>query len=356
MRNRFRTAVALAALGLGLVACGDDSGAPSITGTKAPTTTTSAAPASGGTGTPVSASRADAIQVGINDPKDPTIAVLQFMPATVTVKKGATVTWDWTGTTEPHSVTFPAPGQQLPAPGSDTSLYAPTPPTGPYDGTTFVNSGLQPLGATAQPFSLTFDATGSFTYYCVIHPQMVGTIKVVDGAGDTAEQISAAKADEQTKWLDEGRAAKKAFEASTVPVTTNADKSKTYTIEMGTSTAHTDILAFHPTPANIKAGDKVTFVNDSGAPHTASFFGTGAEAIQNPLDPRVDAPAPGPSPQTLGARGFFNTGLLPPNAPPGAGPPVAVRSFTFTVPSAGSYSYVCILHAPSSMVGSITAT
>jgi plastocyanin len=54
--------------------------------------------------------------------------------------------------------------------------------------------------------------------------------------------------------------------------------------------------------------------------------------------------------------GFFNTGLLPPDAPPGSGPPEAVRAYEFSVPSAGTYSYVCILHAPSEMVGTVTAT
>ena len=93
------------------------------------------------------------VQAGINDPKDPSIAVLEFMPKKVTVPIGATVTWDWTGATEPHSVTCTAPGQVLPAPGSDPALFAPTPPTGPYDGTAFVNSGLQPLGPTTPPSS-----------------------------------------------------------------------------------------------------------------------------------------------------------------------------------------------------------
>ena len=68
------------------------------------------------------------------------------------------------------------------------------------------------------------------------------------------------------------------------------------------------------------------------------------------------APAPGKSPQTLNATDVFNTGWLPPNAPPGAGPPAAVRSFSFKVPAAGSYSYVCLLHAPSGMGGTLKAS
>ena len=45
-----------------------------------------------------------------------------------------------------------------------------------------------------------------------------------------------------------------------------------------------------------------------------------------------------------------------PDAPPGYGPPEAARSFTFTVPAAGDYQYICILHAPSGMAGQITAS
>ena len=125
---------------------------------------------------------------------------------------------------------------------------------------------------------------------------------------------------------------------------------------MGVSTAHTDVLAFSPTPAKAKAGDTVTFVNSSAAPHTASFFGAGSQPINNPLDPRTDAPAPGPSPQTLTSSGFFNTGLLPPDVPPGHGAPRSARSFSFKVPTAGTYGYVCILHASSAMTGSITVS
>jgi len=33
-----------------------------------------------------------------------------------------------------------------------------------------------------------------------------------------------------------------------------------------------------------------------------------------------------------------------------------VRSFTFKVPTKGTYSYVCILHSPSNMIGSVVAS
>jgi plastocyanin len=350
----WRRMVALAgAVVLVAAACGDDGGSTASTGTTVAPGTTAGAD----TTTTAPVSDDIVVHAGVNDPDDPTIAVLQYLPAKVTVEVGAEVTWSWDGTIEPHSVTFLEPGQELPAPGSDPTLFAPTPATGPIDGSAFVNSGLLPLGPGAvDPLTLAFDTEGTYSYFCVIHPQMVGEVEVVASGGDTPADIAERAAQEQDEWLAEGQAAKKAFESAGLPATTNKDGTKTYQIEMGTSTAHTDILAFSPTPVGIKAGDQVKFVNNSAAPHTGSFFGTGAEVITNPTDPRVDAPAPGPSPQTLLAAGFFNTGLLPPNAPPGAGPPEAVRSFVFTVPKAGAYSYVCILHAASGMVGTVNAS
>lgn len=106
----------------------------------------------------------------------------------------------------------------------------------------------------------------------------------------------------------------------------------------------------------MKAGDQITFVNNSEAPHTATFNGT-QPPITNPTDPLVGQAIPGPSPQTLNATSRFNTGELPPNvAPPGGQPaPESVRSFTFVVPQ-GKYDYYCILHVASGMGGVIKAT
>lgn len=343
IRGRRRWAVAVAAVALLAAGCGDDD---DDAGDDDTTDTTEAS---------MEAPDGIVIGAGINDPEDATVAILEFMPEAVSVEVGEPVTWEWNGA-EPHSVTFLAPDQELPPPGSDESLFAPTPPTGPYDGSTFVNSGLQPLGPEAPPpFEMTFSAAGEYPYYCVIHPLMTGELTVVEAGGDadSPEDVAERRADEQAEWLEDGRAAKEALVEAEPERTTNDDGTTTWVVEMGATTEHADILAFAPTPAQAKPGDTVTFVNNSGAPHTASFFGEGAEPITSPLDPRVGPPAPGPSPQTLSATGFFNSGLLPPNVPPDTGPPEAARSFSFVIPEAGTYSYVCILHAPSQMVGVI---
>lgn len=296
------------------------------------------------------------IRAGVSDPTHNQIAVLQYMPAKATVSVGQKVRWSWSETKEPHSVTFLAPGQTAPDPGSDSSLFAPTPPTGPYDGSVLVNSGLMPLGPDAvPPFEMTFSKAGTYSYLCVIHPQMAGAIEVAAGdAGETAAAVTTRGDQEKGQWLAEGNDAYGKLMAATPASTKNKDGSTSWKVEMGATTPHTDILAFAPVPANVKRGDKVTFVNSSMAPHTASFFNQ-QPPITNPELPEAQKAAPGPSPQKLNAKDMFNTGLLPPNAPPGAGPPEAVRSFTFSVPTAGEYSYICIFHAPSGMAGAIKA-
>jgi plastocyanin len=298
------------------------------------------------------------VRAGVNAPKDANVAVLQYLPAKITVKVDTPVTWNWKGTIEPHSVTFLAPGQQLPPPG-DPSVFGATPPTGPYDGTTFVNSGLQVGPAPTTPFTMSFSKPGTFSYYCVIHPTMVGQVDVVaSGKTDSKQAVTARGASEGKKWIAEGTAAKKRLVKNANRSIKNSDGTKTWIIQMGTTTKHTDILAFAPTPKKVSAGDQIRFINNSQAPHTATFVGE-QPPITIPIGPQTDNPSPGPSPQTLNSTDLFNTGLIPPNAsagPDSPPPPKAVRSYTYVVPDKGKYPYYCILHTLSGMGGTINAT
>jgi plastocyanin len=295
------------------------------------------------------------MQAGLNDSKDPTIAVLEYLPQSITVTAGTTVEWRIPGP-EPHTVTFMPPGQTPPPPNKAAPLFTPTPaPNGVYDANSLVNSGLVPQGpAPAPPFRLTFPRAGTFSYVCLIHPQMTGTVNVVAAGtkADTQADVDARGATEGDQWLAEGRAAKQKMTTTPPTSSRNADGTTTWKVEMGTSTPHTDILAFAPPSPDVKVGDTVTFVNNSAAPHTASFAGKGS-LPQNPEDPAAQKPTPGPSPQTLNATEVFNTGTLPPNAPPGSGPPEPARSYSYLVKAPGNYTYVCIYHAPSGMAGSI---
>jgi plastocyanin len=312
------------------------------------------APVQAATPRAVAASPEVTLKAGINDPEDPNIAVLEFLPESIKVAKGTTVTWELAGP-EAHSVTFVAPGTAVPpSADKDPSLFPPTPATGPYDGTTLVNSGVLPLpnATTVQKFSMSFGKTGSYTYYCALHPNMVGTVQVTDDTQDSQQKITKTGDSQTKKYLAEGEAAKTRLESAKPKQTKNPDGSTTYNVEMGISTAHTDVLAFSPTPREMKSGDHVTFVNNSSAPHTASFGGTLVPTIA--IVPDVQNPVPGPSPQTLAQNVYLNTGWLPPKTK--QGPALAARSYTYDVPAPGKYIYVCVLHVGSGMAGEIDAS
>ncbi len=183
---------------------------------------------------------------------------------------------------------------------------------------------------------------------------MTGKITVAgeDATVDTQTDINERADGELNKRLEEGRAAKKKLTEAPPRQVTNPDESTTWTYEMGVTTEHTDILAFAPAGGEVRPGDSVSFVNNSRAPHTATFA-SGGKVPESPNDPSVAAPT-GPQPLTLLATGGpFNSGTLPPAAPPNAPPPEAARSFTFVIPAAGDYSYLCVFHVPSDMTGSI---
>ena len=134
--------------------------------TTAPTTTTAAA-------APAAPTAPAAERPAITAPLTATVEATDFAfaPATVEVAVGGTVTWQLTGKA-PHSITA-------------------------ADGSAF-DSGLLSSG---ESFSHTFEGIGSFAYGCVVHPDMTGTIEVVDAASasssarpatDAASPISAA--------------------------------------------------------------------------------------------------------------------------------------------------------------------
>jgi plastocyanin len=72
---------------------------------------------------------------------------LAFVPASITIKVGETVTWT----------------------NSDSTAHTVTGDKGEFD------SGNMDSGKT---FSFTFQTAGTFTYHCTIHPNMTGTVVV----------------------------------------------------------------------------------------------------------------------------------------------------------------------------------
>ena len=297
------------------------------------------------------------VKAGMNDPKDVSVAILSFLPSSFTVKTGETVTWTATGP-EPHTISFLPTGQPIPTPGTAgaLALIAPKPASGPFDGTQTVSSGIGPTSKTPMTFSLSFSKPGTYTFFCAIHAPMRGTVTVVSSASQADSQAAVTQRgdSQQAQYAAEGEAAKAKLLTTPVSKKKNADGTTTWTVVMGAATPHTAVLAYQPAGPAIKAGDRVTFVNESGEPHTATFS-LGVPPQQNPEVPVVMKPS-GTSPLTVGTKGYFNSGWLPPDVPPGSAPPLAARSFTFVIPKAGNYAFYCVLHIPSGMGGSIKAS
>jgi plastocyanin len=117
----------------------------------------------------------------LNNGVPPNASVLRFLDGdrlnltTVTIALGNTVTWTNLDYSNPHTVTFPVAGQQLPTlPGEPFSV-----PMGgsTYDGTQITNSGVLQHGDS---YNLTFTKRGTFTYECLFHDGqgMIGTVIV----------------------------------------------------------------------------------------------------------------------------------------------------------------------------------
>ncbi len=108
--------------------------------TQSKTTTGATTTATSGTSSPVREAAAK---------KAVLISNFAFNPDTLSVRKGTTVIWT-NEDTAPHTVT-----------GTNG---------GPVSGTL----------SKGQNFSYTFNTAGTFSYYCKIHPQMKGVVKVTE--------------------------------------------------------------------------------------------------------------------------------------------------------------------------------
>jgi len=92
---------------------------------------------------------------------------LTFMPETITVKAGTTVTWK-NGETIGHTVTSGEWGDV----NESTGLRGFANPDGTFD------HNLSPKGQEGDTFSFTFDEPGTYLYYCKPHLTMNATVIV----------------------------------------------------------------------------------------------------------------------------------------------------------------------------------
>ena len=296
------------------------------------------------------------VKVG-GESDDHALQAQAFLPTTITINEGDTINWTMNAAFV-HTVTFlsggPPPPEPIPAGEDNLLMLNPQnafPVGGPtYDGTGFVGSGI--LDGKGASFSLTFTKAGTYGYVCMLHPGMAGTV-VVQPAGSPYPMTQAqVDAQANTELYAKLSFANQQLTSVQPAAQANPDGTKTYTVINGIGGNQATVLRFLPVNLTIKAGDSVAFpVQDPHEIHTVTFYDP-----SGPVPPFLD-PRPQPSgppkliiPHALpegGTRvesqGLYNSGILGPG-----------QSYTFTFPKPGVYSYVCVIHAPQGMFGTIT--
>lgn len=140
-----------------------------------------------------------------------------FTPGTVTIATGGTVSWS-NDDDQSHTVNASAGG--------------------------FASGTLSPGGK----YSRTFTAAGTFGYFCAIHPDMKGSVRVQTASGTVPPPKPAT-----------GGTSAAAQAAAPVPVA-----------KPGQSGVSIVDFAFTPPTVSVKAGDAVVWANRGAAPHTVT--------------------------------------------------------------------------------------
>jgi plastocyanin len=311
--------------------------------------------------------------------------VNDFFPHGTTIHVGDSVKFV---PTQFHTVDFPRPGGQplaliLPngqtIAGNNDAANAPfwfngqqqvgfNPVLGPpglfgkkttFTGAKRVESGL-PLASKPKSFTVKFLKTGTFTYYCDVHPGMKGTVKVVSKNG----KVPTARQDKATLRTQVASTLKTAKRLQHTVVTGNA-------VSVGASgPGGVESFAFFPANKTVKAGTTVTFSMSSksfevhtattgpGNPETepSSYLGQIAASLQGLVfDPRAVYPSDPPGTTaaltpTFHGNGFWSSGALDTSSATAALPKSNV--VTFSAP--GTYQFYCMIHP--FMHGTVTVT
>lgn len=289
--------------------------------------------------------------------------IQSFLPKEITINAGDAIWFEFMPMGGFHTVTFPS-GQPAPplitpempagAAGPPTLVFNPQAawPAGgtTYDGTGYLNSGIDVLMQPGTYFVLTFSKPGTYDYQCIPHGAVMhakvtvqekgATLPYKQGdydamANDQVGALSAAGKDEAAKYA----------QATSTPMPDGTTLWDATVGAGGTSMARVQRLL--PDNLEIKVGDTVRWTSRVvGEPHTVTFASGGkvpdAEVVEpQPSGPPkiilpndVALPAGGP---VYSGKGFFSSGLL------GLGfSTFSEYQLTFVAP--GEYAYFCLLH------------
>lgn len=315
------------------------------------------------------------VLTGFEDVGADGLEVEAFLPEDVVIRVGDTINWQYTPL-EPHTVTFlagterPAEAIELPdgRAAFNGAMVLPTGEPGNYDGASLINSGFPPpdTGPEGFSFSLTFTAEGSFPYVCLLHPFMAGMVTVLPQDAENiptpAEVAQAAEVEKQSfvDELNEFRA-----RVGTPGSERRSDGTEEFEVFAGISTPKVDLMHFEQSFLEIRPGDTVTWKWDATeAPHNIIFI---PDDQENPFFLQVEPQEFGPPNFVFNPAAFDEAGSadFDPDeiqnsgirfAPHVSPPPgfATGDSYSLNFKEEGTYSYICSLHFPQGMGGTIT--
>lgn len=266
------------------------------------------------------------------------VQALQYYPQATTIDAGDTIQWTFPSG-EPHTVTLLGPVTTPPAPNTP-GARAPGGGT-TYDGSVYVNSGFQLLGKS---YALTFPKPGTYTFICLIHQGMKGTI-VVQAAGTPypikPTAYSGPAMAMQMSDLSAGSAAVTQFPYVSGGPHLVAGISPGLAAGVPATPTVLRFLSgptLDATSVTINVGQTVTWTNQSNnEPHTVTIAPAGAPF------PTLSPFTPPSGGNTYDGTALVNSGVLMPGA-----------SFSLTFTQRGTYSYHCIFHDDTeNMIGTV---
>ena len=218
-----------------------------------------------------------------------------------------------------------------------------------YDGSKAVLSGL-PLSQRPKPMTVKFNKTGTFRYFCDVHPGMTGIVRVVS----SQSSVPSAAQDQRTVRR---QAASTLATAKTLARTQPPGNN---TVDVGEQAkGNVSFFGFNPSALTVPTGTVVTFrMNASTEIHTAtigpgnpesepqSYLGQIAKGFAGPvLDPRGAYPSEPPGAlaaltPVFHGNGFWNSGALDKDSTTRTVPPA--NAVQFAAP--GVYQVFCMIH------------
>jgi plastocyanin len=283
------------------------------------------------------------------------VAALDFFPDAVTIHKGDAIHFA-NPYEEPHTTTYvptgmEVPGSRIPNPSGagltiNPRFYEPTGAPGKatdVDPLRYYNSGVMSKGNSVD---VIFSAVGSYKMICLFHPGMELAVDVTGASVTIASQADLDKqgAAQRDAFIASGKAIIAAAQQTKV---TDAAGASTWNLQAGADPAQTEVMRFLPDrPLNISTGDTVKWATNVFAPHTVTF-GDSPEAARAGGSTYNGGNANSGVMWAPGGRDTAGRDL--PAAPGG-------KTYILTFTRAGTYTYVCLLHANQGMTGTIDVT